>query len=92
MTLQYACSIRNPDGTDSPLEEAPDPITFEVGAGDFMGNALFQAFDEAVMGLSAGAEATVEAQRHVAAHLPWTAHRQIGPKVSLCDSNDLELF
>lgn len=30
------------------------PLTFEVGAGDIMGNKLFQGFDEAVRGLAEG--------------------------------------
>ena len=31
-----------------------EPLTFEVGAGDVFGNALFQAFDEVVRGRAAG--------------------------------------
>ena len=42
-------------------QESAEPLTFEVGAGDVMGNALFQAFDEAVLGMALGDEATVSA-------------------------------
>lgn len=31
-----------------------EPATFEVGAGDVVGNNLYQAFDEAVRGLAVG--------------------------------------
>jgi FKBP-type peptidyl-prolyl cis-trans isomerase 2 len=31
-----------------------EPATFEIGAGDIVGNELFEAFDEAVRGLTVG--------------------------------------
>lgn len=34
--------------------EADDPLTFEVGAGELMGNPLFQGFDAAIRGLQEG--------------------------------------
>ena len=36
------------------------PLTFEVGAGDVVGNPLFEAMDGAVRGLSRGDVAEVE--------------------------------
>ncbi len=41
--------------------EVDEPICFEVGAGDMMGNRLFQGFDEAVRGLAVGQKTLLEA-------------------------------
>lgn len=43
-------------------DDPNEPISFEVGAGDIMGNALFQAFDEAVRGMCVGDTAVVKAK------------------------------
>ncbi|CAI7837407.1 unnamed protein product, partial [Closterium sp. NIES-54] len=37
-----------------------DVLTFEVGAGNFVGNPLFKGFDEAVKGLAVGQSRTVQ--------------------------------
>ena len=39
---------------ESSRGEGGEPATFEVGAGDVVGNNLYQAFDEAVRGLAVG--------------------------------------
>ncbi|GAX77556.1 hypothetical protein CEUSTIGMA_g5000.t1 [Chlamydomonas eustigma] len=41
--------------------EVGEPLSFEVGAGDMMGNKLFQGFDEAVRGLAVGQKTELEA-------------------------------
>jgi len=41
--------------------DAGEPLTFEVGAGEMMGNKLFQGFDEAVRGLAVGQTTVLEA-------------------------------
>lgn len=58
------CSLEPPATRHNTSQdgEPNEPITFEVGAGDIMGNALFQAFDEAVRGLVAGDSAVVQAK------------------------------
>ena len=38
-----------------------EPLTFEVGTQQFMGNPLFQGIDEAVRGLAVGQSALVQA-------------------------------
>jgi hypothetical protein len=43
--------------------EANEPLSFEVGAGDMMGNKLFQGFDEAVRGLAVGQRTELEVGR-----------------------------
>ena len=37
-----------------------EPLSFEIGAGDIMGNKLFQGFDEAVRGLAVGQRTELE--------------------------------
>lgn len=37
-----------------------EPTSFEVGAGDVVGNNIFQAFDEAVRGLAVGDKARIK--------------------------------
>lgn len=39
-----------------------EPATFEIGAGDVVGNNLYQAFDEAVRGLAVGDSVKIKAQ------------------------------
>lgn len=43
------------------MEDMEEPITFEVGAADSMGNPLFLAFDKAVQGMVVGDQALVSA-------------------------------
>lgn len=43
------------------MEDMEEPITFEVGAADSMGNPLFLAFDKAVKGMVVGDQALVNA-------------------------------
>lgn len=40
-----------------------EPTSFEVGAGDVVGNRLFEAFDEAVRGMAVGDTATLRVRR-----------------------------
>lgn len=52
------------DTEDNILESSYDlnePLTFEVGAGDMLGNRLFQGFDEAVRGMAIGQKTILEA-------------------------------
>lgn len=58
--IQFVC--RDEDG--KVLESSYDlnePLSFEVGAGDMMGNKLFQGFDEAVRGMAVGQKTVLEA-------------------------------
>eukprot|EP00976_Prorocentrum_cordatum_P103111 1193331-Prorocentrum_minimum.AAC.2 len=41
--------------------EQEEPLTFEVGTREFIGNPLFQGIDEAVRGLAIGETATIQA-------------------------------
>ena len=43
------------------MDDMEEPITFEVGGSDVMGNPLFLAFDKAVQGMIVGEEALVNA-------------------------------
>ena len=59
VTLHWRCI--NEDGAVLESTRASDePTTFEVGAGDIVGNRVFEAFDEAVRGLSVGESATIK--------------------------------
>lgn len=59
VTLHF--SVKTQDGEVVEDTRGGEPITFEVGAGDITGNKFFQAFDEAVRGLSKGQSAILEA-------------------------------
>lgn len=53
VTIHWVCI--NEDGEVLESSRASDePTTFEVGAGDIVGNRLFEAFDEVVRGMSLG--------------------------------------
>lgn len=53
VTLHWKCI--NDAGEVLESSRASDaPTTFEVGAGDVVGNRLFEAFDEAVRGMAVG--------------------------------------
>ncbi|GMH35673.1 hypothetical protein BSKO_03541 [Bryopsis sp. KO-2023] len=60
VTVHYVC--RGPDNEvlDS-SRDRDESISFEVGAGDVVGNKLFQGFDEAVRGLQKGESVELEA-------------------------------
>lgn len=60
VTVSYVCKSEEDVVLDASSEE--EPLQFEVGAGDVVGNALFQAFDDAVKGLKVGDAALVQAQ------------------------------
>lgn len=59
VTIHFTC--KNEEGEVVETTRDGDPITFEVGAGDVVGNKLFQAFDEAVRGLYKGQSSILEA-------------------------------
>lgn len=53
VTVSYVCQTTQGDTVMS-SEETGEPLSFEVGTRDFMGNPFFQGIDEAVRGLSVG--------------------------------------
>ena len=53
VTIHWSCLNDQGEVIDS-SKATGEPTTFEVGAGDIVGNQLFEAFDEAVRGLSPG--------------------------------------
>lgn len=53
VTVHWACMNEQGEVLES-SRTAGEPTTFQVGAGDIVGNQLFEAFDEAVRGLSVG--------------------------------------
>ncbi|KAI7842806.1 hypothetical protein COHA_003552 [Chlorella ohadii] len=53
VTLNWKCFSEEGELLES-SDQSEDPTTFEVGAGDIVGNRLFEAFDEAVRGLAVG--------------------------------------
>ena len=58
--IQFVCR----DEQGAILESSYDlnePLSFECGAGDMMGNKLFQGFDEAVRGMAVGQKTILEA-------------------------------
>lgn len=42
-----------------------EPATFEIGAGDVVGNNLYQAFDEAVRGLAVGDSVKIKVESRI---------------------------
>ena len=53
VSIHWAC-LDDTGATIETSRTSGEPTTFEVGAGDIVGNELFEAFDEAVRGLSIG--------------------------------------
>ncbi|GLC44504.1 hypothetical protein PLESTB_000066100 [Pleodorina starrii] len=55
--------MRDEDGQvlQSSATDLGEPLSFEVGAGEMMGNRLFQGFDEAVRGMAVGQTTVLEA-------------------------------
>lgn len=60
VTIHFAA--KTPDGDVIETTRAGDgePLTFEIGAGDVMGNPIFKAFDGAVRGLGVGEAVELE--------------------------------
>ncbi|EFN56844.1 hypothetical protein CHLNCDRAFT_144428 [Chlorella variabilis] len=61
VTLSWKCYNDEGELLES-SEQSEEPTTFEVGAGDIVGNRLFEAFDEAVRGLAVGGATRVKAE------------------------------
>lgn len=53
VTVHWKCLNDQGEVLDS-SEASDEATTFEVGAGDIVGNQLFEAFDQAVRGLAVG--------------------------------------
>ncbi len=53
VTVHWACMNEQGEVVET-SRTADEPTTFQVGAGDIVGNQLFEAFDEAVRGMSVG--------------------------------------
>ena len=53
VTVHWKCLNDQGEVLDS-SEASDEATTFEVGAGDVVGNQLFEAFDQAVRGLAVG--------------------------------------
>lgn len=79
VTIHYIC--RDEEGNVIDDSAASDePVSFEVGAGEVMGNVLFQAFDEAIRGQALGSTTVLEArggewQRELFFEVGCGAHR-----------------
>jgi FKBP-type peptidyl-prolyl cis-trans isomerase 2 len=62
VTLHWTC--RNENGEVLESSKAPnEPATFEVGAGNIVGNRIFEAFDEAVRGLAVGETVSIKVSK-----------------------------
>lgn len=60
MTVRYV--MRDQDGKVlGTSDELDEPVTFEVGTGEIMGNRLFQGLDEVVRGMAVGQTTIMEA-------------------------------
>lgn len=60
VTVEYVCKDVQGNVLASSAEDG-EPATFEIGAGDVVGNKLFKAFDEAVRGLPIGSDSVLRA-------------------------------
>lgn len=60
VTIHWSC-LDDKGAVLETSKTAGEPTTFEVGAGDIVGNQLFEAFDEAVRGLSVGESIGIKA-------------------------------
>ncbi len=58
VTMHWQCINEAGEVLES-TRTTDEPTTFEVGAGDVVGNRLFEAFDEAVRGMAVGDNATL---------------------------------
>ncbi|KAL4452593.1 hypothetical protein ABPG75_008255 [Micractinium tetrahymenae] len=61
VTLNWKCFSEEGELLES-SDQNEEPTTFEVGAGDIVGNRLFEAFDEAVRGLAVGDFTRIQAE------------------------------
>jgi len=61
VTIHFTCRTEDGQVLESSRDDGGEPLTFEVGAGEIMGNKLFQGFDEAVRGLAEGQTTVIEA-------------------------------
>ena len=59
VALHWSCVNEAGEELDS-SRASDDPTTFEVGAGNIVGNRLFEAFDEAVRGMTLGESAVIK--------------------------------
>lgn len=59
-TVNVAFECRTQEGEVLHKSEEGQTLTFEVGAGNFVGNPLFKGFDEAVHGLAIGESRTIQ--------------------------------
>jgi FKBP-type peptidyl-prolyl cis-trans isomerase 2 len=59
VTLHWRCINENGEVLES-SRASDDPTSFEVGAGDIVGNRLFEAFDEAVRGMALNETAVIK--------------------------------
>lgn len=58
--VHFVCKDQDGNVLES-SKEADSPLSFLIGAGEMMGNKLFQGFDEAVRGLAVGDMTELEA-------------------------------
>lgn len=64
VTLHWNCLNENGEILES-SRVSDEPTSFEVGAGNIVGNRLFEGFDEAVRGMALGETATLRVCRFV---------------------------
>ena len=59
--VEITFSLRTSEGQILQDEDEADPVTFEVGAADVVGNPLFKAFDKAVRNMTVNETREIEA-------------------------------
>ena len=59
--VEITFSLRTSEGQILQNEDEADPVTFEVGAADVVGNPLFKAFDKAVRNMTVNETREIEA-------------------------------
>ena len=62
VTLHWTCCNENGEMLES-SNPPNEPATFEVGAGNIVGNRIFEAFDEAVRGLAVGETVSIKVSK-----------------------------
>lgn len=60
--IHWTCTNQDGEELENSRLSADEPTSFEVGAGDIVGNRLFEAFDDAIRGLAVGEIARIHAQ------------------------------
>lgn len=68
VSLHWRCMNEGGEVLES-SDASGEPTTFEVGAGDIVGNPVFEAFDEAVRGMAVGESATITVRVRRCTHL-----------------------